>query len=246
MRALLVTSQLTFVPRNYDDVAVGLAGCPHLAGLLVLQNSTPRISVTALGLMGMGATRVGGQLLRNQVGRSAQGRRRAWAAHRKPVFTLSDINSLEAVELVASEGIDLLVNARTRSIYRKRILEAPRLGAINVHHGLLPEQRGLMCDLWALSEGHTAGFTVHAMTPKIDAGGIVHAESVSLADERDYVRYLERCARREAAVLPAVLARIAADGAVHTTPNPRPEGLVHRTNPTPAEIRQMRRSGMRL
>lgn len=246
MRALLVTSQLTFVPRNYDDVAVGLAGCPHLAGLLVLRNSSPRISATALGLMAMGAPNVGGQLLRNQVGRSARRRRRAWAAHRKPVFMLDDINTEEAAELVASECIDLLVNARTRFIYRKRILQAPRLGAINVHHGLLPAQRGLMCDLWALSEGERAGFTVHAMTPKIDAGGIVHAEAVSLPGERDYLRYLEQCARREAAVLPRLLAQIAAADAVHTTPNPRPEGLVHRTNPTPAEIRKMRRAGMRL
>src|SRR5690606_523522 len=85
-------------------------------------------------------------------------------------------------------------------IYKRSILQAPRLGCLNVHHGLLPRYRGTMCDLYALSEGREAGFSVHVMTPKLDAGPILRRQIVG-GGTRDYLSYLRHTGPIEARVL---------------------------------------------
>ena len=246
LRALLVTSQVTFVPNNYDDLIIGLAKCPQVAGLLVLQNAEAKLSAKAIGIIAMGGKQVGATLLRNLHGRSNERRRAAFGAEDKPVFELAQINGAEALALVREYSYDLIVNARTRFIYKRQILEAPRLGCINVHHGLLPEQRGTMCDLWALYEKLPAGFSVHQMSRKIDDGGIISCTQVSDGNDRNYVEYLQRSARMEAKVVADILADIDARNEITCTPNRAPAGLQHRRNPTWEQMREIRRSGLRI
>ena len=114
----------------------------------MLDNASPKLALQALGLMALGARETGWNLLANQLGRSYKRRQSAYAAHGKPVFSLPTVNCEAALALVREQRIDLIVNARTRFIYKQPILAAPPLGCLNVHHGLLPEQRGTMCDLW--------------------------------------------------------------------------------------------------
>jgi methionyl-tRNA formyltransferase len=244
MKALLVTSRVTFVPRNYDDLVVPLATCPHIGGLLVLDNASLSLAARAAGLLLSGAPRLGRTLLRNLLGPSARRRARAWTRAGKPVFRARSINSPEVAALVRDHGFDLVINARTRQIYRERILRTPRLGCINVHHGLLPDQRGTLCDLWSLAERRAAGFSIHVMAPAIDAGPIL--ARVRLPDDRDYVSYLKRSTRVEADTLRAVLARIEARGAVEGAPNVASAELVVRRDPDRHRIRALRKEGVRL
>lgn len=54
-------------------------------------------------------------------------------------------------------------------------LKAPRIGAINVHSGLLPKQRGYHPLNWALIWGdRNCGVTLHKLAESIDAGDIIH------------------------------------------------------------------------
>ncbi|GIW72294.1 MAG: hypothetical protein KatS3mg102_1836 [Planctomycetota bacterium] len=246
MRALLVTSRVTFVPGNYDDLVVGLARCPQIAGLLVLDNAAPALVLTACKAMAAGAVRLGWTLLANLLGRSEGRRRAAYARAGKPVWRLPTINSPEAHALLRRAGIDLVVNARTRFIYEPQVLAIPALGCINIHHGLLPEQRGTMCDLWALAEGRPAGFTIHRMIEQVDAGELLLRVEVSPGTDRDYLAYLRRCARRERAELERLLARIEAAGRLDGEPNVAPPGVRYRRNPDFAAVRRMRNRGMLL
>jgi methionyl-tRNA formyltransferase len=246
MRALLVTSQVTFVPRNYDDLIVGLADCPQVAGLLVLANDGWHLMAKAVALIALGARRVGGMLVANQWGRSHVRRRCAYAAHGKPVWSLPTINHPTAARLIAEQRIDLVVNARTRQIYRPDILTLPRLGCLNIHHGLLPDQRGTMCDLWALHERVPAGFSVHQMTARVDAGPILARVEASAGADRDYLRYLAETTRRELAELRALLAQIERQDAVAGQPNVPGPGLVYRRNPTRVQLRAMKKGGLLL
>jgi methionyl-tRNA formyltransferase len=243
MRTLLITSAVTFVPRNYDDMIAGLAECPQVAGLLVLDNANYRLMGQACGLIALGAPRVGWTLLKNRFGTSRARRRRAYAAQGKPLWRLRSINSEAAARLIREQNIDLIVNARTRSIYRQEILALPRLGCVNVHHGLLPEQRGTMCDLWALHERVAAGFSIHKMVEKVDAGEILARVEVSDGSDRDYLRYLGKAAKRELAELKQLLAEIERQGAVagqrNSTANPQ-----YRRNPTRQQIAAMKKGGL--
>jgi methionyl-tRNA formyltransferase len=245
MRALLVTSRMTFVPRNYDDLVIGMASCPQIAGLLVLDNASVALALRATALLFTGAPRIGGTLLAGHFGPSRRRRVRAYAQAGKPVFSAHSINTPEVAELVRREQIDVLVNARTREIYRKRILQAPRLGCINVHHGLLPEQRGVMCDLWALLERRPAGFSIHVMERAIDAGRILRRVRVSDGRDRDYLDYLARSARREAEVLAELLARIDSDHVVAGRPNAARKGVTVRREPSVRQLRAARKAGVR-
>ncbi|MEK6624781.1 MAG: formyltransferase family protein, partial [Bdellovibrionota bacterium] len=127
------------------------------------------------------------------------------------VFKFESMNSDEAIKLVKDLEIDVVVNMRTRCIYKRPILEAPHLGCINIHHGLLPEYRGTLCDLYALSEGRPAGFSIHHMVEKVDAGALYKRCEVGQGD-RNYQEYLKRSAITEAKILSEIFSYIEKEG----------------------------------
>ena len=64
------------------------------------------------------------------------------------------------------------------------MLAVPRLGAYNIHGSLLPKFRGRAPVNWAVLKGETrTGATLHAMTPRADAGPIVDQEAVPIGPE---------------------------------------------------------------
>jgi methionyl-tRNA formyltransferase len=244
MKALLVTSRVTFVPENYDALVCGMAEHPLIGGLLELDNAELSLVLKGLGLAALGARKIGLHLLRNQLGSSCTRRQLAYESRGKGYYRLSSMNSPEAIDLVRQGGYDLIVNARTRCIYKDEILQTPPLGCINVHHGLLPEQRGTMCDLWSLYEGGRAGFSIHRMSRKIDDGDILRVVPVTEGGERDYAAYLARSAEREREELSRLLDELARTRNFSGTPNRAPAELKHRRNPTRAQVGAMRRKGM--
>lgn len=246
MKVLLVTSQVTFIPRNYDDLIVGLADCPQIGGLLILNNRSFSLKAKAARLILSGATRLGWTLLKNQSARSTRRRTAAYSAKEKPVWTLKTINSPEALELVQKNGFDLILNARTRYIYKSAILSAAKFGCLNIHHGLLPEQRGAMCDLRALHERRPAGFSIHLMTEQIDAGAIAARVTVDDGTENNYTAYLAKSSKRELNEVKRVLTEIEAADRINTEPNSASKEIAVCRTPSFQEIRTMIRGGLQL
>lgn len=237
---------MTFVPDNYDGLVLPLADSPHVAGLLVLDNADLKLRAKALAALARGAPRLGARLLRNSFWRRRERRRRfAYEARGKGFWVARSINDPAALRVLREGGFDLVINARTRFIYKDAALGVARLGCINIHHGLLPDQRGVMCDLWALASGQPAGFSIHRMTGKIDDGEILRVVTVSRG-ERDYGRHLAAAAAREADSLASLLDEIARTDRVAGTPNAHGECMVYRRDPTRADLRRMRARGMRL
>ncbi len=234
------------MPRNYDELVTGVATCPHIGGLLVLRNRGAGLLLKAGWLIGCGAWRTGMTLLANMGPASRRRRFAAYTAYHKPVWELDTVNDAAAIDLVVTNGFDLILNARTRAIYKHAILTAPPLGCLNIHHGLLPEQRGTMCDLWALSENRPAGFSIHAMTAAIDAGGILARVTVSAGRDRYYPHYLRRACGLEAETVAGVLQSIETTGQPVLQPNVPPANLVMRRNPDRRQLRRMIRDGMQV
>jgi methionyl-tRNA formyltransferase len=246
MKALIVTSQVTYVPTNGLDFLTSLLDTarPHLAGLVLLRNLSPRLLSDAVGLAALGCGGIAGNLVSNMAGLPWDGRKRLALRAEIPLRIFDSMNDPEVVEWVRSAGIDLVVNARTRCIYRSAILAAPRMGCINIHHGILPDYRGTLCDLYALSEGRRAGFTIHRMNEKIDAGSILVREQVSEPGERNYPRYLKAAGCREGKALGALLNQVALEGHL---PDGEPNitaAPVYTRNPTRAQIRIMKKARM--
>ncbi|WII72867.1 formyltransferase family protein [Bdellovibrio sp. 22V] len=246
MRTLLVTSAVTFVPQNYDGLVLPLAQDPHITALVVIDNRSWDIIVKALLLLLSGAAPLmGWQLLKNFFDNSLERKKKAFSAAGKKVWVLKDINSEESLNILHSLQPDLIVNARTRSFFKKKLLAIPKMGCINIHHGLLPDQRGLMCDFWAHLFDTSFGFSIHEMTSKLDDGALLKVVEVH-SDKSNYLESLATGASLEANATAEVLRQIAAEKTVRGVENTRTPQTVYRTNPQLRDFYKLRSKGTRI
>lgn len=248
MKTLLVTSQVTYVPQNYQTLFEELVKRvpEHLMGVMILKNLSLKVLGQAAGLAAMGCTGIASHLFRNILELPLQRREKIFREKKLGVYSAMSMNDPQVVQWVQDEKIDLIVNVRTRCIYKKPILDAPQIGCINVHHGILPDYRGTLCDLYALWEGRRAGFTIHQMNEKIDAGVILIRAEISKPGEKDYVQYLSETGAEEGKILADLISQIAKhekfpNGLINKSEKP-----IYTRNPTRVQIQQMRKEGMRL
>ena len=76
---------------------------------------------------------------------------------------------------------DLIITAAYGQIVPREVLDAPRLGAINVHGSLLPLLRGGAPIQRAIQRRHvTTGVTIMYMAMKMDAGDIITQRSITI------------------------------------------------------------------
>lgn len=84
------------------------------------------------------------------------------------------LQNREEMGLLRELSPDLVITAAFGRIFRKRLLELPRLGCINLHPSLLPLYRGLSPVTSALFNGdQVTGNTVYRMVKDVDAGPIL-------------------------------------------------------------------------
>ena len=196
MKILLVTSEVTFVPENYNlflenffseltnekDIHVDLA---------ILKNNSHRLTLQGLAMMAMGAKNIGFHLLRNCLKARFNDRLPITQKYGIRITTFDGPNSQQFLDFIKNENIDLVINARTRFIYKQKVLRAPKLGCLNIHHGILPDYRGTMCDLWALYENRPTGFSIHLMEKKIDTGKIIRVKETTFRIKEVIDHYAE-------------------------------------------------------
>lgn len=246
LRSVLVTSEVTFVGENYHQVILSLAKNPHVLGLVVIQNREP--SLSALGLFAAltgAAPRFGFQLFRNNLFPNTDQKIRAYQAEGKEVFFTRDINEVPTLTYLRSLSLDLIINARSRCFFKDEVLSLPRLGCINIHHGLLPFQRGVMCDFWAHMYGWPFGFTIHQMTKKIDDGPILRVEEVKLP-QKSYTQSIFEGSKHEARVLAEVLDDINQKNAITGIPNLKNPETKYWKNPKLMDFYRLRLKGIKV
>ncbi|MFO0958456.1 MAG: methionyl-tRNA formyltransferase [Isosphaeraceae bacterium] len=98
------------------------------------------------------------------------------AAERRgvPVHQPESINAPEGVALLRSLRPDLLITAAYGQILSAEVLEVPARGGINLHGSILPAYRGAAPVARAIERGESeTGVTVIAMSPRVDAGGMI-------------------------------------------------------------------------
>lgn len=81
---------------------------------------------------------------------------------------------------------DIIITAAFGQILPKDLLDAPKLGCINVHASLLPKYRGGAPIHQAIIDGEeTTGVTIMYMAEKLDAGDIISQREISI-EESDH------------------------------------------------------------
>lgn len=102
------------------------------------------------------------------------------------------------------EGLepDLIVVVAYGKIFRRRSLNIPRKGCVNLHASLLPRYRGIAPVNWAIINGETkTGVTTIFMDEGIDTGDMILWRETSIGENETAGELLERLAHLGAEVL---------------------------------------------
>lgn len=98
-----------------------------------------------------------------------------------PVFTPASLKPEEEVARFQSFQADVAVVAAYGLILRRNILEAPRMGCINIHASLLPRWRGAAPIQRAIESGDTeSGITTMQMDIGLDTGPMLLIETTPI------------------------------------------------------------------
>jgi methionyl-tRNA formyltransferase len=101
--------------------------------------------------------------------------------HRLEVATPADPNTAEFLAQLRAARPDFLFSFYYRQMLGAQLLAVAPRGAYNMHGSLLPKYRGRVPVNWAVLHGEReTGATLHAMTARPDAGGIVDAQAVPI------------------------------------------------------------------
>jgi methionyl-tRNA formyltransferase len=118
----------------------------------------------------------------------------------------------ELAERLRNQHVDLLLNIHSLYILNDKVLEAPVLGAFNLHPGPLPRYAGLNAVSWAILRGEqTHGVTVHKIEPGIDTGAIVYQTSFPIEKDETALSLSLKCVREGVALVSRLLEGAEAD-----------------------------------
>ncbi|WP_075590621.1 methionyl-tRNA formyltransferase [Labilibacter marinus] len=110
-----------------------------------------------------------------------------------PYIIGHNINSNEFYQLVAKYNCDLFISMSYNQIFKRRILELPKLRTINCHAGKLPYYRGRNILNWVLiNDEKEFGITVHYVDEGIDTGDIILQRTYPITDNDTYKTLLEK------------------------------------------------------
>lgn len=138
-----------------------------------------------------------------------------------PVHTPQSLRPPEEQERFRALGADIAVVVAYGLILPRPILDAPRLGAFNVHASLLPRWRGAAPIQRAIMNWDNAtGVMVMRMEEGLDTGPIVMGEKVTIGADETAGELSRRLASLGAALMARALPAIAA-GKIELTPQPK-------------------------
>jgi folate-dependent phosphoribosylglycinamide formyltransferase PurN len=97
-----------------------------------------------------------------------------------PVVTVASANSAVARKYLEELAPDVLLTLGSRYL-EPRTFSMSQAGAINVHHGAVPQYRGGPPIFWEIANGEAdVGYIVHAIDQKLDHGPIYASGSTPL------------------------------------------------------------------
>ena len=101
-----------------------------------------------------------------------------------PVLQPERVSSAESIEAIKAFAPDLLAVVAFGQILSDKLLNLPRLGAVNVHASLLPRWRGAAPIQRAILNGDTeTGVTTMWMAARLDAGDIILQQAVPISPQ---------------------------------------------------------------
>jgi len=115
-------------------------------------------------------------------------------------YIVSDHNSMETVALIKELKLDFGIVLGAR-ILPPSVIDAFGTGVINMHPGILPDNRGLDNVKWAIINNIPQGVTVHYVNEKVDAGWLIQRYPVPVRYDDSLVELRSRLLDAEISAL---------------------------------------------
>lgn len=158
--------------------------------------------------------------------------------------SIANPNREENEAQIAALAPDLLVSIACPYILKARLLGLPPLGCINIHHAPLPRYKGMMPTFWQMYHGEKQlGVTIHTMAARIDEGAALLQEQLSYSETESLDSLIRRTKRHGAHCMLAALRQIVAQSQKTFSLDGVPGSYF--TFPTPDEMKEFRRRGLR-
>ncbi|WP_370238275.1 methionyl-tRNA formyltransferase [Brevundimonas sp.] len=130
-----------------------------------------------------------------------------------PVFTPESMKVAEAIETFRSLDLDAACVVAYGQILKPEVLEAPRMGCLNLHGSLLPRWRGAAPIQRAIMAGDAqTGVQIMQMSEGLDEGPVLLSETVAISPRDTAASLSERMAHIGAGLWPRALAALERGG----------------------------------
>lgn len=154
-----------------------------------------------------------------------------------PVYQPENFKAAEDLEQLQGFGADLMVVVAYGLILPQAVIDAPRLGCINIHGSLLPRWRGAAPIHRAVMAGDTeTGITIMRIVKKLDAGDMLHKEVCPIGAEDSTQDLHDKLAQLGAIGLMKVIAQIQAGRVVAEVQDESLVTYAHKLEKAEAEL----------
>jgi methionyl-tRNA formyltransferase len=165
--------------------------------------------------------------------------------HTVPCSVVKDVNAPDFVNRLRASGTDLIVSVSCPQIFKRPLLETPKLGCLNIHGALLPQYRGVMPSFWMLANGErVAGVSIYFMNDRIDAGELCRQQAFEVDPDETLDGFLRWSKAVAAELLLEVLDEVEA-GSADRVPLDLTKGSYY-SWPDREAVRQFHAAGRRL
>lgn len=246
MRYLLITSRITYIPDNSINFYEKLLKTEKksISHVVFVENFSFYIIKKIFLLYTVGAYSIATNLLKNIFSLFYDKRANLCKNLNIPTTSIHSTKDLKLEQVISEHKIDVIINFRSREIVPENLLKLPKLGWINIHHGILPKQRGLFCDLYALFLNQPVGFSIHKMNSGIDEGEIYTTHYMKNSNTKNYCTYLKNLALPEAEELIKLMETINQLGTLpYGKKNTGDDIIINRT-PSYIQIKKMIEAGV--
>jgi methionyl-tRNA formyltransferase len=127
-------------------------------------------------------------------------------------INVKDVNGFDTEKVIRDLKPDILIQCGA-GILKENIFSIPKIGTLNVHHGIAPELRGISSTFWAMYYGllEFIGTTVHFIDKTLDTGTVIIQKKTILPEKYDYVEAVFQTSVQGADLLPEAI-RIVQNG----------------------------------
>jgi len=126
-----------------------------------------------------------------------------------PQSLVRDVNAPDFLAQQHTMAPDVIVSVSCPQIFKKPLIDLPRLGCLNIHGAILPHYRGVMPSFWMLANGEKqAGVSIYFVNEKIDAGDLCGQRIFDILPNETLDGFLRRSKSIAADLLLEVLEQI--------------------------------------